>query len=218
MAISILGSIFFAFIENAWGQASLIVALSHRQFTYLTIILTIFGSITINLAAKFLRANPKMRYSPKQATILLTTSLFSLLLIGGALNSYFPAGGWHPTWFTQHEITGAYWLGDNWANDSTIASDGRLNLLFRGVGPYLPSGRAFVQLNRTVIEDLSNIHHHRFNFIFVTDLMEESFMIDIASPPIQVIFRPDLDFNPNMLRIYVSYQVTIYYSDFKQST
>jgi hypothetical protein len=213
LGLTFSASTVLASVEASWGGTSLMVALASRHFTYLEIVMAALACLGVFLLLH--QSHPGHTYRVKfkgKLTGITLAALLGVLLVGGCLNVYFPAGGWFQSWFTPAEVQGASWLADNDHEYSTTVVDYRAYPLFLGVRPFLLSNHESVYYNATNPTDVGILHRLGNAYFFVSETMERQFMVDGATPPRSVEIRSTLDLNVLLAKILNDGGAAIYYT------
>ncbi|MFW9986966.1 MAG: hypothetical protein ACFFDJ_10435, partial [Candidatus Odinarchaeota archaeon] len=192
LSMAFLSFTLLAFLDpSSWVILTAEVALAHRLFTYMVIVTAPLASLAIWY---FLRKQVLTSVSQK-SQIRKLVSVGVILIIGiassaGAWNVYNPVDGWHQTWFSLSEIQGANWLIYQRGEQSITATDGRLQNLFPGFGPLIPTNHdvVIIEPELAIFKTINNSK----TFIFISDILERRFMLNFATPPFQVLLRPRL--------------------------
>lgn len=210
LSISFLGSSLLAFRSSQWtGYLSPAASLAHRHFTYLTIVAAPIAALVISV--KIIPELNQRSNGLRKGKALGIIGLFSILLLGGCVNIYYPAGGWHQLWFPQTEIDAGFWIASVRGDNSITYTDARVEALFRGVSPYLPTNNTIVRLNQSVLENPAVLTEYGQGFYFVSTYMENQFSLDFSVPPIRVSIREHLDASNRLIRFYSNTAVTLYH-------
>jgi len=194
---------------TSWYRLSFIATMTHRLSTYIIIVAVPLASIGIALMFGILGIKSHtINYSLKKSTVLGIIGIIGVTSTVGVWNVYYPVGGWHQPWFTQTETQAAYWLSFIHESNSIIYLDARVRWLFYGTSPNSISNQTYSIINPEqfpiIPSGCQNI------FYFISNLMEQKFMVDFSSQPIQVQLRSILDIESRFIRIYDSAALTIY--------
>jgi hypothetical protein len=147
-----------------------------------------------------------------------TLAIIMLILItGGVINIYSPIGGWYPEGFDNSEIYAGVWLNENAQIPSYVATDLRLTKMLYGLFPRGTARFRFIQMNHTLFVDEDQIMRDFKNlqyplYFLTSELMENQFINEFLSHPIQVNCSQALDQSSSVAKIFAIFRSRIYTS------
>jgi hypothetical protein len=218
LAITFIGSTFISFIQNA---PTVFFALAPRHFPFLALAVSGFAATALVywVRSRILISGQKMKLW-QLGGVGVSLGILGIFLLGGAINAYYPIGGWHQPWQEQSEMQAGIWLISNREGPSSTITDGRLGVLIQGLVPFVPSVHSIEPLQRSLLDNLSLLNTTHHNYFFISDRLEQAFlsseqmdeviMINFVVPPVSFPCREQLDSDVQVVRVYASSTTTIY--------